>query len=50
MRRSLRLFEQTCLACIICADYTFSVVLRFLGPVLVVLANGSCLSRARASP
>jgi len=40
MRRSLRLFEQTCLACIICADYTFSVVLRFLGPVLVVLANG----------
>ena len=40
MGRPFRLFERACIACIICADVTFSVALRFLGPVLVVLANG----------
>ena len=35
-----RCFNQLCLWCIIAADVTFSIALRFLGPVLVVLANG----------
>ena len=34
------LSRAACLACIICADVTFSVLLRLLGPVLVCLANG----------
>ena len=37
---SSRLFERACVTCIIYSDVTFSVGLRFLGPVLVVLANG----------
>ena len=36
----MRGFDRVCLACIICADVTFSFVLRFLGPVLVLMANG----------
>ena len=39
MGRTLRVLERACLACIICADVTFSVLLRVLGPVLVILAN-----------
>ena len=40
MGRSMRLFERMCIGFIVCADRCFSVFLRFLGPVLVVLANG----------
>ena len=32
--------RAACLACIICTDVAFSYGLRFLGPVLVMLANG----------
>ena len=35
----MKTFERACLACIICADVTFSYALRFLGPVLVCAAN-----------
>lgn len=40
MGRSKKTLERAILACIICADYTFSITLRILGPVLVLLANG----------
>ena len=36
----MKLAERLCLACIICADIAFSYLLRLLGPVLVLLANG----------
>ena len=37
---AMKLAERLCLACIICADIAFSYLLRLLGPVLVLLANG----------
>ena len=40
MGRSMRPFEKACLWCIICADMSISILLRLLGPVLVVVANG----------
>jgi len=39
MGRTLRFVEKACLGCIICVDVVFSCALRFLGPVLVLLAN-----------
>lgn len=36
----LHVAQRGCLACIICIDVCFSVALRFLGPILVVVANG----------
>jgi palmitoyltransferase len=40
MGRTLRRCERACLLCIVCLDKTFSIGLRYLGPLLVVLANG----------
>jgi hypothetical protein len=40
MTKMKRMLERGCLACIICADVTFSIALRFLGPILVLMANG----------
>jgi hypothetical protein len=39
MGRTTRAIERVCLNCIICADMVFSIGLRILGPILVVLAN-----------
>ena len=36
----MRLFERACLLCIFWSDVIFSMLLRVLGPILVVLANG----------
>jgi len=36
----LHVAQHGCLACIVCIDVCFSVALRFLGPILVVVANG----------
>ena len=40
MGRTLSLVQRGCIACIVCADVCFSFLLRFLGPVLVLAANG----------